>query len=79
VWRQHLLWSCGAARANGNQLGVSQGASGYLPQRGDNKEDWDNIDIFGWLGYAMRIKVDILCRDSMAYFKDCATTEMYGG
>jgi len=33
--------------------------------RGDNKEGWDNIDIFGWLGYPMQIKVDFLCRDSI--------------
>ncbi len=36
----------------------------YYPPRGDNKEGWDNIDIFGWLGYPMQIKVDFLCRDS---------------
>ena len=35
------------------------------PPRGDNKEGWDNIDIFGWLGYPMQIKVDFLCRDSI--------------
>ncbi len=37
----------------------------YYPPRGDNKEGWDNIDIFGWLGYPMQIKVDFLCRDSI--------------
>jgi len=37
----------------------------YYPPRGDNKEGWDNIDIFGWLGYPMEIKVDFLCRDSI--------------
>ena len=37
----------------------------YYPTRGDNKEGWDNIDIFGWLGYPMQIKVDFLCRDSI--------------
>jgi myo-inositol-1-phosphate synthase len=37
----------------------------YYPPRGDNKEGWDNIDIFGWLGYKMQIKVDFLCRDSI--------------
>jgi myo-inositol-1-phosphate synthase len=37
----------------------------YYPPRGDQKEGWDNIDIFGWLGYPMQIKVDFLCRDSI--------------
>ena len=37
----------------------------YYPPRGDNKEGWDNIDFFGWLGYPMQIKVDFLCRDSI--------------
>ena len=37
----------------------------YYPPRGDNKEGWDNIDIFGWLEYPMQIKVDFLCRDSI--------------
>ncbi len=37
----------------------------YYPPRGDAKEGWDNIDIFGWLGYSMQIKVDFLCRDSI--------------
>jgi len=37
----------------------------YYPPRGDNKEGWDNIDIFGWLRYPMQIKVDFLCRDSI--------------
>ncbi len=37
----------------------------YYPPRGDNKEGWDNIDIKGWLGYPMQIKVDFLCRDSI--------------
>ncbi len=37
----------------------------YYPPRGDNKEGWDNIDIFGWLGYPMQIKIDFLCRDSV--------------
>ncbi len=54
----------------------------YYPPRGDNKESWDNIDIFGWLGYPMQIKVDFLCRDSilaaplvldLALFLDFAT------
>jgi myo-inositol-1-phosphate synthase len=37
----------------------------YYPPRGDNKEGWDNIDIFGWLKYPMQIKIDFLCRDSI--------------
>src|SRR5207247_10027668 len=35
----------------------------YYPPRGDNKEGWDNIDIYGWLGYPMQIKINFLCRD----------------
>jgi myo-inositol-1-phosphate synthase len=37
----------------------------YYPPRGDNKEGWDNIDIFGWLNYKMQLKVNFLCRDSI--------------
>jgi myo-inositol-1-phosphate synthase len=37
----------------------------YYPPRGDNKEGWDNVDFFGWLGYPMQMKVDFLCRDSI--------------
>src|SRR3989338_5229366 len=37
----------------------------YYPPRGDDKEGWDNIDIFGWLGYPMQIKIDFLCKDSI--------------
>ena len=37
----------------------------YYPPRGDDKEGWDNLDIFGWLGYPMQIKIDFLCRDSI--------------
>ena len=37
----------------------------YYPPRGDNKEGWDNIDLFGWMGYPMQLKVDFLCRDSI--------------
>jgi myo-inositol-1-phosphate synthase len=60
----------------------------YYPPSGDNKEGWDNIDIFGWLGYPMQIKVDFLCRDSilaaplvldLALFMDLASrANMYG-
>jgi myo-inositol-1-phosphate synthase len=60
----------------------------YYPPRGDNKEGWDNIDIFGWLGYPMQIKVDFLCRDSilaaplvldLAIFFDLAQRAGLGG
>ena len=37
----------------------------YYPPRGDNKEGWDNIDIVGWMGYPMQIKINFLCRDSI--------------
>jgi len=37
----------------------------YYPPRGDNKESWDNIDLFGWLGYKMQIKMNFLCKDSI--------------
>ncbi len=60
----------------------------YYPPRGDNKEGWDNIDIFGWLGYPMQIKVNFLCRDSilaapivldLALFMDLAQRAEFGG
>jgi myo-inositol-1-phosphate synthase len=60
----------------------------YYPPRGDNKEGWDNIDIFGWLGYPMQIKVNFLCRDSilaapivldLALFSDLAGRASMGG
>lgn len=60
----------------------------YYPPRGDNKEGWDNIDIFGWMGYGMQIKVDFLCRDSilaapivldLALFMDLASRAGFGG
>jgi myo-inositol-1-phosphate synthase len=60
----------------------------YYPPRGDNKEGWDNIDIFGWMGYPMQIKVDFLCRDSilaapivldLALFLDLASRAGLGG
>jgi myo-inositol-1-phosphate synthase len=37
----------------------------YYPPRGDNKEGWDNIDLFGWLHYPMQLKINFLCRDSI--------------
>jgi myo-inositol-1-phosphate synthase len=60
----------------------------YYPPHGDNKEGWDNIDIFGWLGYPMQIKVDFLCRDSilaapivldLAIFMDLASRASMSG
>ncbi|NCN27326.1 inositol-3-phosphate synthase [bacterium] len=60
----------------------------YYPPRGDNKEGWDNIDIFGWMGYDMQIKVNFLCRDSilaaplvldLALFMDLAGRTGFGG
>jgi myo-inositol-1-phosphate synthase len=60
----------------------------YYPPRGDNKEGWDNVDIFGWMGYPMQIKVDFLCRDSilaaplvldLALFLDLAARSGMGG
>lgn len=60
----------------------------YYPPRGDNKEGWDNIDIFGWMGYPMQIKVNFLCRDSilaapivldLALFMDLAQRAGFSG
>ena len=60
----------------------------YYPPRGDEKEGWDNIDIFGWLGYPMQIKIDFLCRDSilaapivldLALFMDLAQRSGFSG
>jgi myo-inositol-1-phosphate synthase len=60
----------------------------YYPPRGDNKEGWDNIDIFGWMNYPMQLKIDFLCRDSilaapivldLILFMDLAKREGYNG
>ncbi len=60
----------------------------YYPPRGDAKEGWDNIDIFGWLGYPMQIKINFLCRDSilaapivldLAIFMDLANRAGFSG
>jgi myo-inositol-1-phosphate synthase len=60
----------------------------YYPPRGDQKEGWDNIDIYGWLGYPMQIKIDFLCRDSilaapivldLALFMDLAQRSGWSG
>jgi myo-inositol-1-phosphate synthase len=60
----------------------------YYPPRGDNKEGWDNIDIVGWLGYPMQLKINFLCRDSilaapivldLVIFLDLAKRAGWGG
>jgi myo-inositol-1-phosphate synthase len=60
----------------------------YYPPRGDNKEGWDNIDLFGWMGYPMQLKINFLCRDSIlaapivldvALFLDLAKRTGMGG
>ncbi len=60
----------------------------YYPPRGDDKEGWDNIDLFGWLNYPMQLKIDFLCRDSilaapvvldLAKLLDLASTSGRGG
>ncbi|HEY7134451.1 MAG TPA: inositol-3-phosphate synthase [Acidimicrobiia bacterium] len=60
----------------------------YYPPRGDNKEGWDNVDLFGWLGYPMQLKIDFLCRDSilaaplaldLCLFMDLASRAGLGG
>jgi myo-inositol-1-phosphate synthase len=60
----------------------------YYPPRGDNKEGWDNIDIFGWMNYPMQLKIDFLCRDSilaapivldLVLFMDLAMKKGYSG
>jgi myo-inositol-1-phosphate synthase len=60
----------------------------YYPPRGDNKEGWDNIDLVGWLGYPMQLKINFLCRDSIlaapivldvALFLDLAKRVGYSG
>ena len=60
----------------------------YYPPHGDNKESWDNIDIFGWLGYSMQIKINFLCKDSilaapivldLALFMDLAQRSQMSG
>jgi myo-inositol-1-phosphate synthase len=60
----------------------------YYPPRGDNKESWDAIDLFGWLGYPMQLKIDFLCRDSilaapllldLVLFMDLAKRKGLGG
>jgi myo-inositol-1-phosphate synthase len=61
---EHILFSCNSyPELYGNIFHKVR--INYYPPRGDNKEGWDNIDIFGWLGYPMQIKVDFLCRDSI--------------
>lgn len=50
----------------------------YYPPRKDNKEGWDNIDLFGWLGYPMQLKVDFLCRDSILAAPLCLDLVLFG-
>ena len=54
-----------------------KGRINYYPPRGDNKEGWDNIDIFGWLGYPMQIKIDFLCRDSILAAPICLDLALF--
>ncbi len=49
----------------------------FYPPSGDNKESWDNIDIFGWLGYPMQIKIDFLCRDSILAAPICLDLALF--
>ena len=69
--RKSRSWACWRASCSRRRIPELYGdiyhkvRINYYPPRGDNKEGWDNIDIFGWLGYPMQIKVDFLCRDSI--------------
>ena len=57
--------NCGGAEPGGHQGYYHKVRINYYPPRNDNKEGWDNIDIFGWMGYPMQIKINFLCRDSI--------------
>ena len=57
--------NCGGAEEGGHQGYYHKVRINYYPPRNDNKEGWDNIDIFGWMGYPMQIKINFLCRDSI--------------
>uniref|UniRef100_UPI0025AA141B inositol-3-phosphate synthase n=1 Tax=uncultured Duncaniella sp. TaxID=2768039 RepID=UPI0025AA141B len=57
--------NCGGAEVGGHQGYYHKVRINYYPPRNDNKEGWDNIDIFGWMGYPMQIKINFLCRDSI--------------
>ena len=57
--------NCGGAEKGGHQGYYHKVRINYYPPRNDSKEGWDNIDIFGWMGYPMQIKINFLCRDSI--------------
>ncbi|MCM1152206.1 MAG: inositol-3-phosphate synthase [Muribaculum sp.] len=57
--------NCGGAEPGGHDGYYHKVRINYYPPRNDNKEGWDNIDIFGWMGYPMQIKINFLCRDSI--------------
>ena len=57
--------NCGGAEVGGHEGYYHKVRINYYPPRNDNKEGWDNIDIFGWMGYPMQIKINFLCRDSI--------------
>ncbi len=57
--------NCGGAEPGGHQGYYHKVRINYYPPRNDSKEGWDNIDIFGWMGYPMQIKINFLCRDSI--------------
>ena len=57
--------NCGGAEEGGHQGYYHKVRINYYPPRNDSKEGWDNIDIFGWMGYPMQIKINFLCRDSI--------------
>ena len=57
--------NCGGAEPGGHEGYYHKVRINYYPPRNDNKEGWDNIDIFGWMGYPMQIKINFLCRDSI--------------
>ncbi len=57
--------NCGGAEEGGHEGYYHKVRINYYPPRNDSKEGWDNIDIFGWMGYPMQIKINFLCRDSI--------------
>ena len=57
--------NCGGAEPGGHQGYYHKVRINYYPPRNDSKEGWDNIDIFGWMGHPMQIKINFLCRDSI--------------
>ena len=61
---EHIL-AAGASTRSSTATLVHKVRIDYYPPRGDAKEGWDNIDLFGWLGYPMQMKINFLCRDSI--------------